>query len=344
MIYAKKKNASEKNFIALLEKTRKILLPSLGKEKNLTPTYFESLVCDKMRSASEGTEFEGTIEQTGVHAFPDIVANGYFGVEVKMTTKDQWTSTGNSVLESSRIEEVERIFILFGKFGGKIDVRYRLYQECLPEISVTHSPRYKINMNLPVGESIFEKMGVDYETLRKSKDPIKKVKDYYRKQLKEGEELWWIDEGREDKTASPVIKPFRNLSDKEKENFIVEAMILFPEMFGNSTTKFERAAAYLITEYNAVAANLRDVFTAGGQEVVKIGKQRITVPKIYFKMRERARAINVKIKEMDSETLAHYWRIKTIKEDRLSQWKKLLKEKAVVDLPCSAVKIFESGL
>jgi len=226
----------------------------MGK-KNILPIYFETVVFEKIQEAAEGTIFAGTIKQTGTHAFPDIIANGYFGIEVKMTTSNHWTSTGNSVLESSRIESVERIYIMFGKFGGKMDIRFRLYQECLPGISVTHSPRYRINMELPIGKSIFDKIGIDYNTLRKDDNTIKKIKEYYKSKLKNGEELWWIDQESSKKDVSPIIRPFRNLSFKEKENFIIESMILFPEIFGNNSAKFERAAAYLITEYNAVSAN-----------------------------------------------------------------------------------------
>lgn len=198
---------------------------------------------------------------------------------------------------------MERIYIVFGKFGGKLDIRYRLYQECLPEISVTHSPRYRINMDLPLGKSIFDKIGVDYDTLRKDENSIQKIKDYYRAQLKDGEELWWIDQDRDDRAVSPIIKPFRSLSQKERENFIIEAMILFPEMFGNSTTKFERAAAYLIAEYNAVSANLRDLFTAGGQVRLKIKGKNIMVPQLAYRLYSRSKAIKHKIDKMDSQTL-----------------------------------------
>ncbi|MEA2088273.1 MAG: hypothetical protein U9O55_00300 [Patescibacteria group bacterium] len=343
MIYAKNKNATEEEFIALLEKSKILLLKYLTREKNISPTYFETIVFEKMTEAAEKTIFKGTIQQTGTHAFPDIVANGYFGVEVKMTVNNHWTSTGNSVLESSRIEAVEKIYIMFGKFGGKLNIRYRLYQKCLPEISVTHSPRYRINMDLSDGQSIFDKMGVDYDTLRKSDDTINTVKNYYRTQLKDGEELWWIDP-EQDKTVSPVIKPFRGLSEKEKENFIVEAMILFPEMFGNSTTKFERAAAYLITEYNAVSANLRDVFTAGGQMEIKIKRKKIIVPKIYYNMIVRAKAIKKKIDELPEDFFKHYWRIDKLGKNRLLFWKKLLNEKSSNDLSVSVLDIFESGL
>src|SRR3989344_6091119 len=160
MIYIKKPNAKEKDFTTLLEKSRKLMLVFLSGKKNISPTYFETIVFEQMCEAAKGTTFEGTVRQTGTHAFPDIIANKYFGVEVKMTVNDHWTSTGNSVLESSRIEDVERIYIMFGKFGEKFDPRYRLYQECVPEISVTHPPRYRINMDLPLGKSIFDKIGV----------------------------------------------------------------------------------------------------------------------------------------------------------------------------------------
>ncbi len=345
MIYIAKPNAKEKDFISLLEKSRKLMLDFLKDKKNISSTYFETIVFEQMREASKGTSFEGTIKQTGTYAFPDIIANKYFGVEVKMTTNDHWTSTGNSVLESSRIEDVERIYIVFGKLGGKIDIRYRLYQECLPEVSVTHSPRYRINMDLPVGKSIFDKIGVDYDTLRKDANSIQKIKDYYRSKLKDGEELWWIDQESEDRAVSPIIRPFRSLSEKERENFIIEAMILFPEMFGNSTTKFERAAAYLIAEYNAVSANLRDLFTAGGQIKLKIKAKNVIIPQLAYRLHVRAKAIKNKIETIDAKTLAYYWRSEKIEKDRLKQWKKTLNEKfSFVKSSVKASDIFDAGL
>lgn len=345
MIYIEKPSAKERDFIALLEKSRKNLLVFLGGKKNISPIHFESIVFEHMREAAKGTTFEGKVKQTGTHAFPDIIANKYFGVEVKMTIGDYWTSTGNSVLETSRIEDVERIYIMFGKFGGKLDIRYRLYQECLPEVSVTHSPRYRINMDLPLGKSIFDKIGVDYDTLRKDENSIQKIKDYYRAQLKDGEELWWIDQDRDDKAVSPIIKPFRSLSEKERESFTVEAMILFPEMFGNSTTKFERAAAYLIAEYNAVSANLRDLFTAGGQVRLRVKGKSVLVPQLAYRLYSRSKAIKYKIEKMDSKTLTYYWRRDKLAKDRLKQWKGFLNKKfALIKSGVVASDIFDAGL
>src|SRR3989344_1471756 len=323
MIYVKKSNVSEQDFLNLLKKSKEILVASLS---NVTPilfSEFEDVVCEKVNQAARGTFFENTIRKTGKHDFPDIIANNYFGIEVKMTIKDQWTSTGNSILESSRPEEVQRIYILFGKFGGKFDVAFRLYQECLPEITVTHSPRYRIDMNLPEGSSIFDKMKIDYNSLRSDPHPIERIKDYYRSQLKDGDGLWWIDHDGASKTVSPVIRQFRNLSEVEKECFIVDSMILFPEIFGHGNTKYSRPAAYLISEYNSVSTSMRDSFSAGGQVPLKISGKNMYIPRMLYNMATRSDLIRKRLKPISGKTLAFNWRIEAEK-DRLAQWKKIL--------------------
>ena len=341
MIYAEKKNAHEERFIELLEKSKNILVLRLRKNNNISALDFEGLVCEKMQEASSGTEFEGTIKQTEAYAFPDIVANGYFGVEVKITTKDHWTSTGNSVLETSRIEEVERIFIMFGKLGGEPDVRYRLYQECLPEISVTHSPRYRINMDLPNGKSIFDKMGVSYDNLRTSGNTIQEIKSYYRGQLKDGEGLWWIDE--ESEAPSPVIKQFRTLEPENRERFKVDCMILFPELFKNRAN-YERAATYMITEFGAVSTSLRDAFSAGGKQEVLVAREKKSVSQMLSQLHDYAPKIASRINEIDEELLKFYWQVSSIEGDRIEQWKELIDKDAVgglgAELPS---EVFQSG-
>ena len=81
---------------------------------------------------------------SGLH-FPDIQAAGHFGVEVKSTKSDSWTSTGSSIVESTRIPDVSRIYMLFAKLGGEMpEFRCRPYEQCLSNIAVTHAPRYLI--------------------------------------------------------------------------------------------------------------------------------------------------------------------------------------------------------
>ncbi|MDD9867915.1 MAG: hypothetical protein OXU73_01115 [Candidatus Campbellbacteria bacterium] len=352
MIYTEKKDTNENDFISLLESTKIALLERFLKVASCQPLDFERIVYETMCSIAKDTSFQDSIKQTEKLEFPDILAKEYFGVEVKMTKKNTWLSRGNSIFETSRVKEVKRIYILFGKFGGKFDVRYGPYQDCMSSIKVTHSPRYVVNMDLPQDESIFEKMGINYNNFRESDKKIQLVKEYYKGQLKDGEELWWIDDEKEETHISPVIHPFQNLDEEEKERFVIDAMILFPEMFGKSSLKFERAAIYLIAKHNAVCPNLRDIFTAGGQREIEVGGLVHLVPQIYEKLFERASLIRKRIFEIKEDKLLYYWRLKRIEGDRLSQWKKLLRKEG---LPksfeikdrtknISAADFFESGI
>lgn len=139
------------------------------------------------------TNFNKKIQLIRGHRFPDIVAEHivekrFFGVEVKITKDNKWTSTGNSVLESTRVEKVERIYLYFGKLAAPPQFKFRKYEECLYEIAVTHSPRYLIDMNLKEGKTIFDKMGIAYDDLRKSPNPISFIVNHYRKSAQPGEE------------------------------------------------------------------------------------------------------------------------------------------------------------
>ena len=164
MIVIDDPNILQNDFVNLLEGTKTHSLQALGllgeNAKKLNGDEFETVVYKNTLKASQNSPFEGHVFQTGPHAFPDIIARKYFGMEVKMTTGDKWVSTGNSILETTRVNDVERIYMFFGKFGGNFDVKYRLYQDCLCDVGVTHSPRYKIDMNLANGHSIFNKIGV----------------------------------------------------------------------------------------------------------------------------------------------------------------------------------------
>lgn len=344
MIYLDKHIENEELFVELLEKTRHIVLRELGGKTSLSPNDFERLVFESMILAAKKTAFEDCVRLTGPHDFPDIIAKKYFGAEVKMTKENKWTSLGNSVQESTRDRDVKRIYLFFGKLGGQIDIKFRRYQDCMVDIAVTHSPRYRINMDLPPGSSIFHKMQISYDRLRKN-NPLRQFKSYYMEQLKEGEELWWIDPQGES-AISPVIKPYRTIHPQAKKEIKARMMILFPEIFiQNSSSKYERAAAYLISTYNLVLPSFRDEFSAGGRAVVMIQNKKYKLPKVYKKLFELAPLIQKMIHSINKEELFQYWKTEKIEKDRLGQWKLLLDEKAT-GLPkvLSASDIFEAGL
>jgi len=189
-----------------------------------------------VKSAKE-TKFEGTIKKISGQRFPDIVAGKYYGVEVKSSKDEKWITLGGSVNESTRVENVERIFLTYGKLTKPIEFRSRPYEDCLSDVVVTHYPRYKIDMNLECGETIFDKMKISYDNLRLLKDPVGKIVDYYRNQLAAGESLWWTGKITKDEhfeTSVPMkIRLWRTLSIDEKKKFKTIGLALFPDLLSN---------------------------------------------------------------------------------------------------------------
>src|SRR3954470_16134967 len=121
MIFVDNNNIPENSFLNLLSTTKAICLESLQNLKSdvikLNGDRFEEIVFNCSVKASENTEFQGHVIQTGPHAFPDIIAKQFYGMEVKVTKENKWSSTGNSILETTRVEGVERIYMFFGKLA-----------------------------------------------------------------------------------------------------------------------------------------------------------------------------------------------------------------------------------
>lgn len=307
-------NENEKlEFENLLEKTKFLVLDNLSghsEPSKISGIEFEAIVSDFMAIAAEGTSFEGRVIRTGAQTFPDIlIVDSEFGVEVKVTSSDKWVSTGNSILETTRDRNVEKIYMFFGKLGGEPGIQYRSYDECLSEIVATHSPRYLINMELPEGNSIFSKMNVPYDSFRNN-GPISRAQQYYKSQLKEGEQLWWISSDSSDTGDEPssslVIKQYREFEPAVKARFVAQVMMLFPEVFTTGSLSYRKAAAFLLSEYGAVHSSVRDEFTAGGTFGIKLDTEPISVPHIYKELYSSANIISELLKSSD-DLLERYW-------------------------------------
>lgn len=300
---------SEKTFIEILEEAKDNLLKA-GLKPIKSGEEFEAILYNAIKDicAAKGVR---DIARTGRHAFPDIYI-WPFGIEAKYTVGDSWSTTGNSIVETTKKEGLKRIYIFFYRQGkkSKSDIMFRPYEECLSDIVVTHSPRYKINMELTKDESIFKKMGISYEEFCQ-KDTIELAKDYYRGILKKGEELWWVDTG-----VSPIIRSVSDLDEDSQERFKVEVMVRFPEVFSSSNRKYIKPALYLLQEYQATCSSFRDLFTAGGQMEIKLtdGKT-IKVPKILYQLYDNAKAIKKNLAGADRDELANAWGIKLKKSD-----------------------------
>ncbi len=226
----------------------------------------ENVAVNLLREISPRSAFdEKDIKLVSGQRFPDIIANKHFGIEVKSTKQNHWTSTGSSIIESTRVDSVENIYMLFGKLGGKTaEFKCRPYGDCLYDIAVTHSPRYLINMELTKEESIFNKMNTTYDDFRKNNNAISDVRKYYYTKAKQNgrsEMPWWFDNDNSD-VANINVKLWSSCSEYEKDILTAKMFILFPEVL---ESKYTNIALWLCTYYSIITPNVRDIMSASGQ-------------------------------------------------------------------------------
>ena len=329
---------TKKIFLEILDEAKSRLLKSdlklIKSGEDFETRLFQVIqdICSERNIADFG--------KTGKHSFPDIRI-GHFGIEAKFTVGDSWVTTGNSITESTKKDDFELIYIFFCKQGkkGKPDIMFRPYEQCLSDIVVTHSPRYKINMELQEKDSIFTKMGVDYASFCKD-NPIEKAKNYFKKIIKKGEEFWWIDSG-----VTPIIRIFSDLDKNTQESFKIEAMVLFPEIFSRSPRKYDGPTLRLFQEYQARCSSFRDLFTAGGKVRIRVATGKtITVPRIFSYLHHYAKEIKKALSVSDRDELSKIWGIKLTPSDDLQKvWLELVGGKSGLSKENVAL-IYNAGL
>lgn len=330
MIYSENPEPSLKDFTALMKRTDNFL----NEEAKTHESYYsnrndkklEEDVCRALNESAKGTDFENSIHLISGAKFPDIVAHDFYGVEVKSTISNHWTSTGSSILESTRIQSVERIFMTFGKLGSPVEFRSKPYEDCLSDIAVTHYPRYKIDMNLEKGETIFDKMNISYDELRKLENPVVPVSEYYKSKLKPGESLWWASDSNDtaEDTVPITVKLFSILEKEEKANLCALLTVFFPSIFENgraNKTKYDNPSLWLLTHKGIISTHIRDEFSAGGQVDLptKTGIF-VKMPAIFGRVKKHQKLIEETIRMASSQSLSENWGKQVDEDDRLGQW------------------------
>lgn len=242
------------------------------KYKKMNPSLLENCAVETIKSACADSPFDANeVELISGQRFPDIVAGRYYGIEVKSTKKDHWTSVGSSIVETTRIEHVDDIYMLFGKLGGTIpQFRCRPYQDVLYDIVVTHSPRYMINMELKSENTIFSKMGMTYDEFRTSQDSISLARRYYLEQSKRKnrqEMPWWITSENIEKAHPFNIRLWNSLELCAKRELKAKCMVLFPEALdpARNMAKYNNTTLWLCSYNQVVNPNIRDLYSAGGK-------------------------------------------------------------------------------
>lgn len=254
-------------------------------------------------------------------AFPDV-AIGDFGIEVKFTTNDTWRSVANSVLETNRIKEVKKIFLVFGKMGGTPEVRWDEYDKCVMHVRTSHVPRFEVE--IAAEKSLFEQMGISYDEFRDlpMEDKMRHIRAYARGRLKPGERMWWLEDSPDDPghTLPVQARLYTKLSMEEKIKMRAEAALLCPKIVqsGRSRDKYDDAVLYLLTYHGVLCHQARDLFSAGSvanpdnDDEGGIYIER-ALKLIENEMMEAA-------ERLEDAVFVEYWGESVAPEDRIDRW------------------------
>lgn len=279
-------------------------------------------------------EIDVPLESSG-QVFPDVIAIP-FGVEVKFTRSDSWSSVANSIREKQRAEGVEYVYLMFGKGGGEPAVRWKPYEKCVVHVRTTHDPRFEVDMtgNKP---SLFDEMGVSYDEFRTlgMLEKMKYVREYS-KRIHPNEHLWWFGDEEEDNSSPIEMKLYTQLSYEEKNRLRAEGALLCPEILesGRSPVKYLKPFRYLSMDCGVIAYNIRDVFSAGsaahdgncGDETICGNYIACALWWVQDEMRKAA-------KELPDELFVQYWGESCPPEDRIKRWLEKADEIAVDWIP-----------
>ncbi|MBQ9231251.1 MAG: hypothetical protein IJ190_08750 [Prevotella sp.] len=338
-------NKAFDDFMRLSERefnNRSINNPNLY--KGISPSQLEEVSRDLLKDIAPQTPFRpDDIVLISGHSFPDIMATDYYGVKVKSTKDDKWYSLGSSIVESTRNATVENIYMLFGKLGGNPpEFRCKPYFQCLSEISVTHSPRYHIDMELSDRENIFSKMNTPYDTFRllEEKDKISRVRNYYITKAKEegkNEFPWWLEEA-----TSINLAFYNDLSIQKRNELMIRCYIIFYSMYDSDPQlRYKTIALWLCNHYSLLCPNMRDFFSAGGTCSINVDGKLHTFPHIVGEVLDKTTDIKNLLDNPDSDIIKDiecFWDFTYDRNDLFRSWLLMLEKhfsnnKTLKDVP-----------
>jgi len=228
-----------------------------------TASAFEKEACRQIQIATKANGVDVEVKLVSGKSFPDIVFVGTeFGVEIK-TAKKGWECLGNSVMASTLIEGVNQVYLVFGSGEEKLEVRFSKYDDSVKSVEVTHSPRYSLDMEVSQDDSYFKQIGLTLADMLSMDDPVSRVVEEAKKQLKPGEHVWWIS----DNLSAPLkINSWSDLGDSEKDDLISSAFALFPSAILKSPkADYEEFTLWLSQRKAVICSSMRDNFSAGGR-------------------------------------------------------------------------------
>lgn len=252
----------------------------------VTGAKFEDIVHDALIA-------EGIFNDKITHStqrFPDFIIadeNTKIGIEVKKTDLNKWEFRGGSIYESLK-NKIEETYVLAGKFGDTPEARFKKYSECLSDLSVTHSPRFELNLDLPEGEDyLTKKCALDLLDMKRGPELDKRIREL----LRTDKSTWYSED---------AVISFSELSGEERLRYLIDGVVLFPEVTDSDYSNF---APWMIYKCLVWCSNVRDVFSAGG--VVKYSN--LIVSGVMHRMLKNADLIINRIEKMTDEEIKRHW-------------------------------------
>ena len=226
-----------------------------------TASAFEKEAQRQLQISAEAYGVENKIILHSGRKFPDIVfEKSKFGVEIK-TAQKGWSCLGNSVAASTLVDGIDQVYLIFCSGVNDFKVRYGRYEDAVSSVEVTHSPRYVLDMDTPHRASYLHRIGKTLSEMLALDDPISCVVDEARRNLKEGERLWWVSE----EVSAPLqIRLWKAVKSSEKKTLIASAFALFPsQILRVPRADYSGFALWLTQRHSILHSNIRDDFSSG---------------------------------------------------------------------------------
>ena len=224
-----------------------------------------------------------------------------------------------------RDPDVSSVYVLFGKIGGQLELRWGRCEECVTHVRVSNSPRFVIEMETERA-SLFEHMAISYDEFSRLTDDgkMKYVREYSRNRLREGERLWWLEPTH---TIPIQVRPCASLPDAEKRMLRAEAALLCPQICGPprgpaGQRKYIDPALYLLMHHGVFCTQARDLFSAGSvaQHVEPMYEDE---PYLSRALRDIAHLMKDAALRLDDALFEEYWSRSCPPDQRIAEWLKM---------------------
>ena len=328
-------------FEAILTEVSDILTQDVqGSSDHHKPSIFEDFVRETIQDVLRVRGHDAAMDPR-VQGFPDI-AVGNFGVEVKCTESDSWRCIANSVSEGNAIKDVDHIYVIYGKIGGKPEVRWADYGQSIMHVRTSHVPRFEIEIGTT--RPLFEQLGTTYEDFRELSihDKMPYIRQYARGRLRPGERLWWLDDKEDDDQHSlPLsVTIYMDLPQDEKRKLRAEAVLMSPMVCAHSRSrrKYNDAVLYMMTYRGVLCPQARDLFSAGSVAGPERGGNYLirSIQSIQDEIRVAAY-------ELEDALFQEYWGHVPAPEDRILEWLRMADEIATDWVPSDKLFFDEQG-